>query len=134
MNSISLDTVNQLRDFNCTGMPEERKVVAAEEALDLRFSTDYLEITKKYGAISFYGHHFTGISPFPGNNVVKVTIEQRSYNPQVPKDFYVIEEAHIDGIIVWQNSRGNVFQTYPNGQPLLLSSDLYDYIAQLIII
>lgn len=31
----------------------------------------------------------------------------------VPDDFYVLEEANIDGIVIWQDSNGIVYKTYP---------------------
>lgn len=126
------DSLKQLKDFSCVGNPEHAQIVEAEEALNLKFAPEYTAIIGEFGAVSFYGHHFTGISPFPGNDVVRVTKEQRAYNPQVPKDYYVIEEALIDGIVIWQDCNGNIYQTQPNQEPFLISKSLNTYISKLV--
>lgn len=37
--------------------------------------------------------------------------------PRIEASWYVIEEAHIDGIVIWQNELGHVYQTSPFGLP-----------------
>lgn len=129
MKTITSELLSSLNGFSYTGKPDDVLVEKAEAELGLRFAEDYKALTAQYGAISFRGHNFSGISPFPGNNVVLLTKEHRSYNDSVPNTFYVLEEAHIDGIVIWQTVTGEVFQTqYGTVEVKLLYKSLFDYI------
>ena len=131
MKAITHEFLSTLRDFTCVGKPDDiSSIDKAEAELELSFSEDYKALAAQYGAISYRGHHLSGISPFPGNDVVALTKENRSYNSAVPMNLYVIEEAHIDGIVIWQDSSGRVYQTQPSIEPKQIFDCLYDYIAQ----
>lgn len=39
-----------------------------------------------------------------------VTIEIKRNGEMIPEDWYVIEETGIDGIVIWQDVEGNVYQ------------------------
>ena len=108
----------------------EKSIVTAENALGLQFSKEYRKYLLDYGSVAFFGHDLTGISSFPGIDVVAVTKEAREDNPQIPKGFYAIEEAHIDGIIVWQDSSGKIYQTVPESAPVKIADSLKDYIGK----
>ncbi len=41
----------------------------------------------------------------------KVILKNREKNRNVKGHFYVIEETHIDGIVIWQSKSGKVFKT-----------------------
>ncbi|MDR0813713.1 MAG: SMI1/KNR4 family protein [Oscillospiraceae bacterium] len=100
----------------------------AENALELQFSDEYHEYLAAFGVASVYGHEFTGICAFPRLNVVNVTSEARALEGNIPADWYVIEQAHIDGIVIWQSSAGEVYQTMPNALPTKLCDSLYEYL------
>ena len=105
--------------------PEE--ITAVENVLGLRFAQDYREYVATFGAASFAGHELTGICKSDRLNVVTVTMEERN-NMVVPADWYVLEQANIDGIVVWQNSAGAIYQTVPNTNPKKLCESLAEYI------
>ena len=84
-------------------------------------------IIKEYGAVTFSGHELTGICNSKRLNVVDVTKEERKYN-KVPEDWYVIEQANIDDIVIWQDTNGAVYQTMPNKKPIKLCNSLLEYI------
>ena len=131
MKTITHDFLSSLRGFSCVGKPEDISLIEKTEAeLGLSFSDDYKALAAQYGAISYRGHNLSGISPYPGNDVVALTKENRSYNSEVPMNLYVVEEVHIDGIVIWQDSSGRIYQTQPNTEPRLIFDCLYDYIAQ----
>ena len=106
----------------------ENDIAQAEQELGINFSSEYIEYLKEFGSVSYFGHILTGISPYPGINIVIVTKEEHKNNPMVEKDYYVIEQAHIDGIVIWQNYSGDIFKTSPGGQPILIFSSLKEYI------
>ena len=131
MNRLTFDFLSSLDGFSCTGKPDIALVEKAEADLGLSFAEDYKSLAILYGAISFRGHNLSGISPYPGNDVVALTKENRSYYSEVPLSYYVVEEAHIDGIVIWQDSSCRIYKTQPNTKPIQIYEGLYDYIASL---
>jgi len=106
----------------------EEQIEQAEQELNLKFSNEYREYLTEFGVASVDIHELTGICPYPRLNVVDVTISERTCNPIVPMNYYVIEQAHIDRIVVWQSSNGEVYQTAPNMQCVKLCNSLCDYL------
>lgn len=100
----------------------------AEQTLGLRFSQEYREYVKEFGVASFQGHELTGICGIPYLNVVDVTIMDKELMPGIEPSWYVIEEAHIDGIVIWQKSSGEIYKTIHGGPPMLMCKSLSDYI------
>ena len=117
--------------FEPASPASDKAIEIAQNQLGLVFNQDYIDYLHRYGAVSFYGHIWTGISSFPGVDVVSVTKEARETNPLVSPDLYVIEEAHIDGIVVWQNSQGKIFQTIPGCKPVQICETLEEYISKI---
>ncbi len=104
-------------------------ILQAEKELKLVFSKDYMEYLAALGIAIFEGHEFTGICDGKRLDVVRNTIEQRKLNPSVPEEWYVIECLNIDGIVIWQNEQGEIFQTIPNKKGKKICSNLEEYIA-----
>lgn len=100
----------------------------AEEQLQLNFSEEYSEYLLELGIATFEGHELTGITKFPRLNVVDVTKKEKARNPNVTDPYYVIEETNIDGIIIWQVSSGEVYQTEFDGKPRMICKSLHEYI------
>jgi hypothetical protein len=124
--------VKQLRlkpDFHAMSGADSEQVKKAEQALGLRFSADYREYLSAFGVASFDGHELTGICDFPRLNVVDVTIEQRAFGTDIPADLYVIEQANIDGIVIWQSGTGEVYQSMPNMPPAKWHDSLREYLG-----
>ena len=57
-----------------------------------------------------------------------VTKEEREKMPDVPQSWYVIEQAHIDGIVIWQSGDGDIYQTIPGYNPQKIADSLAEYI------
>ncbi|RGM17405.1 cell wall assembly/cell proliferation coordinating protein, KNR4-like protein [Eubacterium sp. OM08-24] len=129
--SISVkDILNLIKNkskFYSIGNISEENIKEAELILNIRFASDYRMIIKEYGAVTFSGHELTGICNSKRLNVVDVTKEERKYN-KVPEDWYVIEQANIDDIVIWQDTNGAVYQTMPNKKPIKLCNSLLEYI------
>ena len=62
--------------------------------------------------------------------MVQVTLEERANLPDVPADWYVVEQANIDGIVIWQAVSGEIYQTQPGAQPVKIADSLTEYIDQ----
>ena len=80
------------------------------------------------GLASFDGHELTGLTNISRLDVVTVTKEQRAINTNIPESWYVVEETNIDGIIIWQNELGHMYQTSPSGIPQKIAHSLLEYI------
>lgn len=106
----------------------EEEIKMAEQALNLRFATDYRTYIDAFGVASFAGHELTGVCKSKRLSVVDVTLEERNNNT-VPDDWYVLEQANIDGIVIWQDSNGTVYQTVPGAKAKKLCESLAEYIV-----
>lgn len=103
------------------------QIEQAETALGLKFALDFKECLREFGAVSFGGHELTGFSADPNLDVVKVTQKNWSKN-NVGKNLYVIEEAHIDGIVIWQDADGIVYETTPKSEAKKVAQSLAGYL------
>ena len=127
MTSI-VDKLRALPAFDSlTGVSMEQ-IADAEKALTLRFADDYREYLLSFGIASSDGREFTGICNSKRLNVVYVTLAEKSITPGIPNDWYVLEEAGFDGIIIWQNNIGEVFQTQPSREAVKLADSICDYL------
>lgn len=104
------------------------KIDEAEKALGLVFSSEYKEYLQEFGSVSCAGHELTGFSEDGNLNVVNATIKMRQENIFASNNMYVIEETHIDGIVIWQDSQGVIYQTGYKSSPEIICDSLADYI------
>ena len=56
--------------------------------------------------------------------------EQHNYCGKIAVSWYVVEEANIDGIVIWQDSDGTVYQTMPNSECKAIANSLMEYISE----
>ena len=101
----------------------------AEKQLGTTFSREYREYLHAFGDASVNGHEITGITDSKRIDVVSVTLEERERNPSVPIALYVVEQTHIDRIVIWQHADGSIYQTIPGVGPKKIYDCLYDYVA-----
>lgn len=124
------ELLRHMPDFVGANGSDEDTIVNCENALGVRFSLDYREYLKEIGLAYFDGRELTGISKTSRLNVVDVTMNERELNESVPTDLYVIEETGYDGVVIWQATSGEVYQTMPNKQPQKICESLVDYITR----
>ena len=110
-----------------TGVSADQ-IADAEKALALRFADDYREYLLAFGIASSDGHELTGICNSKRLNVVEVTLSEKSITHGIPQDWYVLEETIIDGIVIWQNSIGEIFQTQPGREAIKLAESICGYL------
>ncbi len=104
------------------------QIAEAETALGVRFADDYRNYLLEFGVVAFDGHELTGITATPRINVVEVTKKQRCLYSDIPPDMYVIEEANIDGIVIWQDCSGVVFGNMVGSESVKLANSLGEYL------
>ncbi len=124
-----VQAIRKLPDLVSLKGVSESEISDAEDALNLTFSSDYRDYLSEFGAASGHGHEYTGICKSSRLSVVHVTISEREKNPDIPFDWYVIEQANIDGIVIWQNKQGEVFQMQSYQNPVKIADSLVDYVS-----
>lgn len=126
------DITSVLRDlpyFVALKGTDDTSIKNAEATLELQFSDEYTLYLKAFGVASADGHELTGICASPRLNVVDVTLSERVNYSDVPNDWYVIEQANIDGIVIWQNQKGEVYQTQPCCDSIKIANSIVEYIT-----
>ena len=106
----------------------DAEIAAAEANMGLTFSDEYIQYLKEFGVASADGHEFTGIISESRLNVVEVTKYEKQKNSNIPSDMYVIEDLGIDKVFVWQNSKGEVFQTVGDSMPEKIADSMAGYL------
>ena len=71
----------------------------------------------------------TGFSDDEALDVVKATLKNLKKNQNVKTPLYVIEETHMDGIVIWQTASGEIFQTKYKGSPEKIFDSLIKYVS-----
>lgn len=124
-----VDKLREKKELLFSGKGEKEEAVdLLENELKLRFSDDFRACLLAFGTFAFDGHEFTGVSESPRLSVADVTNKCRAAFPDVPADWYVIEEANIDGIVIWQNAEGTIYLTRPNDEPDKLAANLQEFL------
>lgn len=100
----------------------------AEKELNVLFAKDYVDYVSSFGIAIFDGHELTGICDKKRLDVVRNTMEERELNPFVPDDWYVIENIGVDGIIIWQDKTGKIYQSMLSGQKEYIANSLVEYL------
>lgn len=124
-----VDLINSLPEMLPLKPATEVQITDAELQLRVRFADEYKEYLKAFGAIMADGIELTGIAKSEYRNVVSLTKKERELNFKVPNTMYVIENTCVDGIIIWQDTAGIVYQTSPGIEPVKIASSMYEYIT-----
>ncbi len=119
--------LNKSSDLHSFSGVSEERIKQVEEELKLKFSDEYKDYLLEYGIASAEGHEFTGICKFPRLDVVYNTIKERENNESIPNNLYVVEQANIDDIIVWQSETGEVYLSQFGRYPEKISDSLAEY-------
>lgn len=124
----SIISVIQKQPDLCTlGGASEEEIIQAEAVLGVAFADDYRQYVAAYGAASFGGHELTGVCISHRLSVIEVTIEERRANGTIPPGWYVVEQANIDGIVIWQSADGLIYQTGSGASCSNTHDSLVDY-------
>lgn len=102
----------------------------AEQSLKLKFASEYKEYLEAFGAITADGIELTGITKSNHVNVVYQTKKEWDLNENVPHNMYVVENLNIEGIIIWQDSKGAIYRSRPNHEPKRINKSLAEYVEE----
>lgn len=109
---------------------DENAISSAESLLGTYFADDYREYLRAFGVVTYQGHELTGISDVVRLSVVNSTLQGRSSHAKECQSWYVIENAAIDCITIWQSPNGVVYQASPNQVPVQIASSLEEYVIR----
>lgn len=129
MNNI-VQTIHSLSNLVSLKPASDAQIAEAESLLNINFAKEYKEYLVAYGAIMADGIELTGIAKSEYRNVVAQTRSEWELNAEVPHTMYVIENTHIDGIVIWQDSEGFIYQSTPNTSAIKIANSLVEYINQ----
>ncbi|HIF9329356.1 TPA: SMI1/KNR4 family protein [Photobacterium damselae] len=125
-----VNTIQALPNLLALKAVPSTEITDAELQLRVKFSDEYKVYLSTFGAIIADGFELTGISKSEHRNVIPVTKQEWELNNNVPHSMYVIENVGIDGMIIWQDASGVIYQTLPNAKPNQIASSLNEYIVE----
>ena len=105
------DLFRSMPDYIGSAGRSSEEIEQAENLLKCKFAEDYREYLAEIGLACFDGHELTGLTTEERLNVVSVTQAQRSLFGEAFSSRYVVEETNIDGIVIWQDAAGAVYET-----------------------
>lgn len=125
-----IEVMKNIPDYIGSNGRSEGEIAAAEKSLGTMFAPDYRLYLKEIGLACFDGHEFTGITNDARLSVVAITEQERATNPNIPSSWYVVEQTGFDGIVIWQDADGAVYQTTPNSMLKKIANSLLEYITR----
>ena len=125
-----IEVMTNIPDYIGSNGRSEGEIAAAEKSLETMFAPDYRLYLKEIGLACFDGHEFTGITNDARLSVDAITEQERATNPNIPSSWYVVEQTGFDGIVIWQDADGAVYETTPNSMPKKIANSLIEYITK----
>ena len=106
-----LEKIKKIKDLEITsnGRASEEEIIRAEKRLNLKFSKEYKEYIKEFGAISFFGNEWSGLNIDGYFNVVNMTEDERALNESFPEKYFVVENIGVDSIFIISNEDGKIY-------------------------
>lgn len=108
-----VEKLKKFEDFTQLGGVSKAEIEDAEKQLGLKFAKDYKEYLQECGAATANAHEFTGLCDSKRLDVVLVTEKLRRQD-KFFDSAYVIEDTNMDGVIVWQTSKGEIYESQGN--------------------
>ena len=99
-----------------------------EKELALVLAEDYKEYLLEFGAVMADDVELTGIAKSKNRDVIQVTRREWEANDKIAHNLYVVENLGIDGIIIWQDNPGCVFESSPNHEASKIADSLLEYL------
>ena len=125
-----VELIKSLPDYIGSNGRSDADISCAEKQLKTQFSPEYTQYLQQIGLAAFDGRELTGLCKDKRLNVVDVTLEERSRNQSIPENWYVVEQANIDGIVFWQAPNSSIYQTSPNMPCKKICNSLSDYLLK----
>lgn len=124
-----IQVINSLSDLLPLKPATAIQITDAELQLRVSFASEYKEYLASFGAIIADGIELSGIAKSEHRNVVSLTKKEWELNPKIPHTMYVVENTYVDGIIIWQDTSGSIYQSTPGTEAKQIAVSLVDYIS-----
>lgn len=124
-----IDVIKSMPDYIGANGKTDEEICQAEKALGISFAKDYRKYLEEIGLACFDGRELTGLTETARLDVVSVTTELREKYGKSVSSMYVVEEANIYGIVIWQSSDGTVYEATPNSKPKKIAKSFAEYIS-----
>ena len=126
--STIIDSIRALPGLFALRGASEVQISQAETRLGTTFDAQYREYLSAFGCISYGSHELTGLCDSPRLNVADVTQAALAANPDIPRTWYVIEEAGMDGMLIWQSPEGGIYMSVPGRAADRIANSILDYL------
>lgn len=124
-----VSVISQLPEMEHAVPATESEVAAAETALGLAFAPEYREYLLHFGAAFSDIIAVSGLCDDPDYNVVTLTQALRPHHQPVPRSCYAIEDVGVDGLVVWQDATGTVYQSVPGSEAMKVFDSLAAFLS-----
>lgn len=98
-----------------------------EKELNVKFAAEYNDYLSKLGMASYDDTQLTGIGIVKYRDVCAITKEYRGMNSHC-ENLYVIEDLGIDSLVIWQDSKGKIYQTVGGSKPEKIFDSILEYL------
>jgi len=123
-----IDVINNLENLLSLKPASTDDVGNIEIELALPLAEEYKEYLLEFGAILADDIELTGVAKSKNRDVVQVTKKEWAANDKIKHNLYVVENVGIDGIVIWQDGSGTVYESRPNHEARKIANSLSDYI------
>lgn len=123
-----IEVIDSLEDLMPLKKATKEEMENIEKELGLALAEEYKEYLLNYGAIMADDIELTGVAKSKNRDVIQVTKREWEANEKVKHNLYVIENVGIDGIIVWQDETGKIYESTPNHETKQIAGSLAEYI------
>ena len=123
-----IDVINGLENL----LPLKPALIEAVENIEIELALplaeEYKEYLLKYGAIMADDVELTGVAKSKNRDVVQVTQREWMSNSKIKHNLYVVENIGIEGIIIWQDGSGKIYESSPNNGAKQIADSLAEYL------
>lgn len=123
-----IDVINGLENLLPLKPAMIEDVENIEIELALPLAEEYKEYLLKYGAIMADDVELTGVAKSKNRDVVQITQREWAANNKIKHNLYVVENIGIEGIIIWQDSLGKIYESSPNNSAKQIANSLAEYL------
>lgn len=123
-----IEIINSLENLLALKSASVEDVENVEIELALPLAEEYKEYLLEFGAIMADDIELTGIAKSKNRDVVQVTKREWAANNKIKHNLYVVENIGIDGIIIWQDGSGKVYESRPNHGATKIADSLTEYL------
>lgn len=123
-----IDVINGLKNLLPLKPATTEMIENIEIELALPLAEEYKEYLLKYGAIMADDVELTGVAKSKNRDVVQVTKREWASNSKIKHNLYVVENVGIEGIIIWQDGSGKIFESSPNNEAKQIANSLAEYL------